>query len=142
MNASSDIGAPAGGKPASGQYPNDWKKALAGLISSRLSLIRLESHEVTGTLVKRLVCLVVVAICALFAWCLILAGGISLIAHAAGWRWDWVALGAAALHLVVAGICVIVAKGGGATAFPVTKAEFKKDLEWLQTFPTNKKSNG
>lgn len=141
MNSSSDIGAPADGKAAAGQFPNDWKNALAGLVSSRIALIRLEFQEIAGSLIKRVVCAVVMAICAFFAWCLILAGAVVLIASATGWNWGWVALGIAALHLIVAGICAIIAKTGGTPAFPVTKAEFQKDRAWLQTFQKNKKSN-
>ena len=55
--------------------------------------------------------------------------------------WDQVAIGVAVLHLLAGIILARLAKPSAATAFPVTRAEFKKDREWIENFQKTKKSN-
>ena len=65
-----------------------------------------------------------------------------MISESLDWPWNRVAVGAAILHLLAGIILVRLAKPSAATAFPVTRAEFQKDREWIENFPKTKKSNG
>lgn len=111
------------------------------LIASRIALIELESKDAIKQGARSAIMIVAAVICAVFAWALLLAGGISLIAVAADWPWYWVALGAAALHLLAGFILVKLAKPSPGTAFPVTRSEFNKDRQWIENFHPTKKSN-
>jgi hypothetical protein len=80
--------------------------------------------------------------CLFFTWALLLAGGIAAISSATGCPWHWPAIGAAALHFVLA---LLLLRGGSAhtatPAFPLTRAEFQKDREWIENFQKKPKSN-
>jgi uncharacterized membrane protein YqjE len=119
--------------------PPDWKNAISGLVSSRLAIFQVESQEVGKTAVKKVIALVVAAVCLLFAWGLILAGGIAAIATSLVIDWYWIAFIAAVLHLIVAVILVTNAKSSAGEFFPVTRSEFKKDREWIENFQNRKK---
>lgn len=142
------MGPPASHDPSSpypgegSRFPENWREALLGLISSRLALIRLESKEAAADGAKRAI-LVVLALGGLFfGWVLFLAGVVAAIAAAAGWAWYWVALGAAALHFIISVIFIVIAKSGGKPAFPHTRNEFQKDREWIEKFQgSNRSSN-
>lgn len=99
-------------------------------VSARVELFSLEAKEAGASAVKKLVLLVLIACCAMFAWLGILAGVIGWIA-ATGVPWYFAALGAAALHLVVAGIAAILLRRPAPPTFSHTKAELAKDREWL-----------
>ena len=51
-----------------------------------------------------------------------------------GHTWVWVLFGAALLHIVGAGLLLLIAKVRlGVPLFPLTLEELKKDQEWLKT---------
>lgn len=112
------------------------------LVASRIALIQLESKDAARDGAKRAIALLIVVGCVFFGWILLLAGGVSLLADATGWPWGWVAIGLAGLHLVTALILAKFAKPSGTPAFPVTRAEFRKDRQWIENFKTNRNSNG
>jgi uncharacterized membrane protein YqjE len=121
--------------------PKNWREALLGLVSSRLTLIRLESKEAAASGAKRAI-LVILALGSLFfGWLLFLAGIVACIASVAGWPWFWVALGAAALHFIISAICIMIAKSGGKATFIHTRNEFQKDREWIAKFQDNSRSS-
>ena len=143
MNPSSDIDPPSAEKSAGTRIPPaNWREALMALIAARFALIELESKDAAKQGAKRAALVAAACGCGLFAWILLLAGGISLIADANGWSWNWVALGAAVLHLLAGVILVVMAKPSAGPAFPVTRAEFQKDREWIENLHKPKKSNG
>lgn len=111
------------------------------LIATRFALIELESKDAAKDGARRAALIAAASGCALFAWALLLAGGIPLIAGACGCSWSLVALGAAVLHLVAGIILVSLAKPSAGASFPITRAEFQKDREWIQNFHTTRKSN-
>lgn len=121
--------------------PENWRVALMDLIASRLALIQLETKDVARRGIRGVILIAAACACLFFTWALLLAGGISLIAHTAGWPWYWVAIGAAALHLLLAGVLAQLARPAGVTAFPVTRSEFQKDREWIENFKQTRKSN-
>jgi uncharacterized membrane protein YqjE len=124
-----------------GPLPSNWREALLGLIASRVALIQLESKEAAGDGMRRAIRIVAIVICAFFTWALVLAGGIAAIANATTWPWYWIAMIAAAVHLVVAIILARTVKSPDHPPFPVTRAEFQKDREWIENFQKTRKSN-
>lgn len=112
------------------------------LIASRIALIQLEARDAAKQRTRRVAGVIVAVICLFFTWALLLAGGIAAVSSAVGWPWHWLAIGAAALHLLLA---MLLLKGGSANpaapAFPLTRAEFQKDREWIENFQKKPKSN-
>jgi hypothetical protein len=119
----------------------NWRVALMDLVAARLALIQLESKDATQEASRRAALIAAACAAAFFAWSLLLVGGVSLLAQATGWPWNLVAIGLAMLHLVVGIILAQSAKPSGAASFPITRAEFQKDREWIENFNKNKKSN-
>lgn len=111
------------------------------LVATRLTLIELEAKGAAKQAAKRGSSLAAAVGCAVFAWALLLAGGVSMIAKSANLPWDQVAVGTAILHLMAGIILARLAKPSAATAFPVTRAEFQKDREWIENFQKTQKSN-
>ena len=103
---------------------------------------QLESKELSEQAARRASFIAAACACTFFAWALILIGGISMLSNFTGWRWDAVALALATIHLLVGIMFAKSAKQSGNTAFPVTRAEFQKDREWIENFSKDKKSNG
>jgi len=145
MTSPSDMGpVPATGSsvdPAASPAPANWREALMGLIASRVALIELEAKEAAGGGARRAGLYGGVGVCLFSAWVLLLTGAIGLIADKVGWPWYGVTLGAAVLHVIIAIILLRLAKPSGAPAFPVTRAEFKKDREWIENFQKTKNSH-
>ncbi len=111
------------------------------LIATRLALVELEAKEAGKEAARRGSSLAAAVGCIVFAWALLLAGGISWIAKSTDCPWDQVAIGVAVLHILAGIILARLAKPSAHTAFPVTRAEFQKDREWIENFQKNKKSN-
>lgn len=111
------------------------------LVATRLDLIQIESKDFTGELARRGSWLVAACGCAFFTWALALVGGISIISERLACPWDRIALATAVLHLLLGLIFTRLAKPKAASSFPFTRAEFKKDREWIENFQKTKKSN-
>lgn len=121
--------------------PSNWREGLLSLIASRVDLIQLESKDAAEQGARRAVLIVAAVICIFFTWALLLAGGIVAISHLTAWPWYWLAITAAAIHLTAAVILARAAKFSGPPSFPVTRAEFQKDREWIENFQKTPKSN-
>lgn len=121
--------------------PANTLTAILDLIASRVALVRLESKEVVGHGVRSLLLYIAAGICAVFAWALLVAGLVTWISEAAGWPWHWVALGAAACHAIAAWILMVFAKPATIDTFPLTRSEFQKDRQWLESFQKPRKPN-
>ena len=145
MNPSSDIGpTPPGdrdGPMSSPKAPANWREALMALIASRVTLIQLEATDASKQTARRVSLISAACVCAVFFWALLLAGGISWVSEATGWPWNRVAIGVSALHLLAAIILAKAAKSPLEPTFPVTRAEFQKDREWIEKFQKPNKSN-
>ena len=147
MSSSSDNTSPIPGESPLPESPEadapraNWRVALMDLVAARLALIQLESKDATQQASRRAALIAAACAAAFFAWALLLVGGVSLLAQATGWPWNLVTIGLAMLHLVVGIILFQSAKPSGAASFPVTRAEFQKDREWIENFNKNKKSN-
>ena len=131
----------AGGRPAGASAPAGWGEALGLLISARIGLLQLESRAAARQAGESVASVVAALLAVIFAWALALAGGIAALAAATSWPWYWLALAAALLHVLAAAICLRLARSPRAPTFPITRAEFHKDREWLATLKTPPKSN-
>jgi hypothetical protein len=120
--------------------PANWREALMTLVSTRLTLIQLESREVATHVGRRAVRMATAAACAVFGWALLLAGGVALLASSLGLPWHWIALAVAAIHLLAAWLIVNSGRSNPPPAFPLTKAEFLKDREWIENLQKHRKS--
>ena len=121
--------------------PSNWREALMSLIASRVTLIQLESKDATLHGARRVVYLIATIFCVVFAWAFLIAGLVALLSATRGWPWYHVAIGAGLFHLLVGVLLAKLAKPSGAKCFPVTRAEFQKDREWIENFQQTKKSN-
>lgn len=143
MNTPTDAGAAPQFGEASVEpaiAPSGWIDAALTLLASRLQLAQIESKRAARKLVKVIICIVVAAVCAFFGYALIVAGVVTLLADKTDWSWGVVALCAALLHIIVAVVLIKLAKPASGDAFAHTRAEFKKDCEWLKNFQKTKKS--
>lgn len=122
--------------------PENWREALIALIASRIALIQLEAQDAARQRIRRVVGMIAAVISCFFTWALLLAGGIAALSSATSCPWHWLAIGAAALHMLLA---LLLLKSGSADpatpAFPLTRAEFQKDREWIENFHKKPKSN-
>ena len=128
-------------RAAAASPPANWSEALAVLAATRLALIELEFKHAAQAGARRASCFGALLACVFFMWALLLAGGIAVLAQAVGWPWYWIAIGGAALHLVAASCLAMTARAAAAPAFPITRAEFQKDLEWIENLQQSPKSS-
>jgi uncharacterized membrane protein YqjE len=143
MNLSSDK-VPTSTKETAVPHPSpcpNWRTALMTLLAARLDLIQIESKDFASELTRRGSWLLAASGCALFTWALVLVSGISIISQKLACPWDRIALGVAALHLLLGLFFARLAKPKSADTYPITRAEFKKDREWIENFQKTKKSN-
>lgn len=148
MNPSSDMdsaasaGSAAVGSTDGSSLPPTWYEAILSILASRVALIQIEFQEAARNGAKRACLILAVIGCVFFGWLLLLAGGVQLLAVGMQWPWYWVAIGLALIHLLLALVLVKLAKPPTAPAFSFTRAEFKKDREWIEQLKNNKRSNG
>lgn len=105
-------------------------EALMTLIEARIGLIHLESADAAKAAARRLASFAIACFCLIFAWILLLAASTQIIAEAGQWPWSWVAIAMAILHLII-GIFFARQPQGSQNLFSATRAEFKKDREWI-----------
>ena len=113
------------------KFPANWKEAIPCLISSRISIIQAEAKEAAGSAIGKVVLLTIAAACVVLAWLLIVAGIIGVIVVTSSWQWYQAAFAVAGGHLLVAAIAFLLSRSKSADSFPLTRAEFEKDREWL-----------
>ena len=146
MSPSSDTGPAAStAAPKVGERsdtPQNWREALMTLLATRVDLIKLESKVVAGGFARRAGFHAAAAFFAVFAWALLLTGAIGVISETTEWPWSWVCIGIAVLHLLLAILFSKLASPKAKAAFPVTRAEFQKDREWIENLHKTTKSNG
>jgi uncharacterized membrane protein YqjE len=108
--------------------------ALFAYVETRAALLAVESKSMLLQL-GLVVAFGVGAIIALvFGYIFVLASIVVGIAHAAGISWTWVALGAGLLHIVLAVVCVFLAKSKlRGRLYAETRMELKRDQQWLKS---------
>lgn len=113
--------------------------ALADFFEGRAALFAAESKAAGVQFIVVAICLIAALLFFAFGYVFLLAGGVVAIAYWANVSWVWIALDAAALHILIALILVLVALNGiKKPIFRDTVAELKKDREWLKDLDTNR----
>jgi len=107
--------------------------SLAGFLESRIGLFAKESKTALVQILVLLACLAGAAILGLFGYVFLIGSAIAGLAHALHVSWIWITLGAAALHFILAAVCLLIARSRmKKSMFDSTVAELKKDREWLK----------
>src|SRR6266513_4329290 len=105
--------------------------ALTDCFESRAALFATESKAALVQFVLIALCLVAGVLFFAFGYIFLLATAVVAIAHLANVSWLWIALDAAALHILIALIFLLVAVSRiKKPIFRETAAELKKDREW------------
>ena len=117
--------------------------ALAEFFESRFVLLAQESKAAAVQLLILASCLVLAVLLCALGYIFLITGAVAGLAHLAGISWPWIALGAAALHFIIALVLILVARSRiTKPLFRTTLAELKKDREWLRTLDaTNQSTN-
>jgi uncharacterized membrane protein YqjE len=106
---------------------------LAGFLEARAGLFAKESKTALVHVLVLLGCAAAGAVLALFGYVFLVASAIVGLAHLLHVSWTWIALGAAALHFVLALVCLLIARSRmKKSMFEMTALELKKDREWLK----------
>ncbi len=112
--------------------------ALFSYVETRAALLAVEAKgtllQLLAVLAFALAALVAVA----FGYIFVLASLIVGIAHRTGVSWTWIALAVGVLHILLAGVCVLLAKSKlTGKLFPETRVELKRDQQWLKSLGKN-----
>jgi uncharacterized membrane protein YqjE len=107
------------------------RESAVEFVSARMELLALETREAGQQAARRGVMAAIIAGCAMTAWLAGVAGLIGWVAAAGKFPWHFAALGAAVLHLLVAGIVVALLRRPSSPMFSLSKAELLKDRAWL-----------
>src|SRR2546430_5857868 len=112
--------------------------ALADFFESRAALFATETKAAGIQFVLIALCLVGTLLFFAFGYVFLLATAVVAIAPLANVSWLWIALDAAALHIFIALILLVVALNRiKKPIFRETAAELKKDREWLKSLEAN-----
>ena len=107
--------------------------SLAGFFEARVSLFARESKGALLHLLLLAGAVMMALVLIASGYVFLIVGMIFGIAHALGISWVWIALGAAALHFLLAIGCVIFARVQFTKPmFRTSLQELKKDREWLK----------
>ncbi|WP_193211848.1 phage holin family protein [Luteolibacter marinus] len=111
---------------------SSWRESVPEFISARLDLFALEAKDAGQVAARKGVLIGLIAGCAVLAWIAIVAGLIGWISAAQeSVPWYFVTLGAAFLHLLVAGLATLAVRRPSPPSFSLLKTELSKDREWL-----------
>jgi uncharacterized membrane protein YqjE len=108
--------------------------ALFAYVETRAALLAVESKAMLLQLAAVIAFALAALIAVIFGYIFILASLIAAIAHRSGVSWTWIALGAGFFHIIMAVICVWLAKAKlTGRLYPETRAELKRDQQWLKS---------
>jgi uncharacterized membrane protein YqjE len=108
--------------------------AVFAYIETRAALLGVESKAMLLQLVAVLAFGVGALVAILLGYIFVLAGLIAGIANRTGISWTWVALCAGLLHIMLAIVCLLLAKSKlRGRLYPETRAELKRDQQWLKS---------
>jgi len=108
--------------------------ALFAYVETRAALLAVESKAMLLQLVAVVTFALAALIAVVFGYIFILASLIAGIAHGSGVSWTWIALGVGLLHVILAVVCVLLAKAKlTGRLYPETRAELKRDQQWLKS---------
>jgi uncharacterized membrane protein YqjE len=108
--------------------------AVFAYIETRAALLGVESKAMLLQLVAVLAFGVGALVAILLGYIFVLASLIAGIANRTGISWTWVALCAGLLHIMLAIVCLLLAKSKlRGRLYPETRAELKRDQQWLKS---------
>jgi len=108
--------------------------ALFAYVETRAALLAVESKALLLQLMAVVAFALAALIAVVFGYIFILASLIAGIAHRTGVSWTWIALVTGLLHVVLAVVCVLLAKSRlTGRLYPETRAELKRDQQWLKS---------
>ena len=110
--------------------------AAAAYLAARIELVRLETRAAARHAARRGLLAGLLAALAVFAWGLLLAGAVGVLAGrltAAGRAldWHWIALALGAAHLLAALVVAACLARPAPPSFQATRAELESDRQWL-----------
>lgn len=114
-------------------------RTFLAYFQARAQLFTLEAREASEQMGKRITFLAIGGGLLFLGYLLLLAGLIPLLADATGLSWKVIGLIAAAIHLIVGVIFVLIArKNYSEPTFEESQNELEKDREWLaRNLPTS-----
>jgi uncharacterized membrane protein YqjE len=116
--------------------------ALAGFFESRIGLFTRESKAALAHFLILAGCLVAAGVLLAFGYVFLIASIIVGTAHTLNISWTWTALIAAALHVALAVVCLLIARSRiRKPVFSATAAELKRDRQWLKNLDKTNRSN-
>jgi len=108
--------------------------AIFAYVETRAALLAVESKAMLLQLVAVLAFGLGAVVAVLLGYIFVLASLIVGIAHSTGVSWTWVALCAGLLHIMLAMICLLLAKSKlRGRLYPETRSELKRDQQWLKS---------
>src|SRR5438046_3038945 len=115
--------------------------ALFAYVETRAALLAVESKALLLQLAVVLAFALGALIAVVFGYIFVLASLIAGIAHRSGISWTWIALGAGLLHIVVAVVCVLLAKVKlTGRLYPETWAVLKREQQRLKYLGKTRKT--
>ena len=115
--------------------------ALAEFFESRFALVAQESKAAAVQVLILAGCLIFALLLCALGYIFLITGVVVGLAHLAGISWPWVALAAAAAHFIIALALLVVARSRiTKPLFRNTRAELKKDREWLKNLDATNQS--
>ena len=115
--------------------------ALADFFESRFALVAQESKAAAVHVLLLAGCLIFALLLCALGYIFLITGVVVGLAHLAGISWPWIALAAAAVHFIIALLLILVAHSRiTKPVFPNTRAELKKDREWLKNLDATNQS--
>ena len=108
--------------------------AVVAFFESRFVLLAQESKSAAVQLLILVVCVIAALALCVMGYVFLIVSAVVGIAHLLGTSWPVVALVAALLHFIVAGVLLLVARSRiTKPMFRDSIGELKKDREWLKT---------
>jgi uncharacterized membrane protein YqjE len=102
-------------------------------VQARGQLLQLESKEASSAVTRKAILYFFGACSFAFAYALTIIAAVFLVHRHFDIPWEFVAFGAAGIHLILACLLVIIAKAPFRRGlFRHTRNEFEKDRQWLQ----------
>ena len=109
--------------------------ALVLYVEARGKLFQIEAQEAASKSLGSFMVAAIMVACLFFGWLLAMPALVWLLAKSQDWPWTHVALAAAALHLMLAFLCLLGLKAQirRFKAFEESFQQFQRDREWLSS---------
>ena len=115
--------------------------ALVEFFESRFALVAEESKAAAVQLLILVGCLIFALLLCALGYVFLITGVVVGLAHLAGISWPWIAVAAAAVHFIIALALLVVARSRiTKPLFRTTRAELKKDRQWLKKLDATNQS--